>query len=59
MKEKPDWFAKYQQEKENRMKKILPGKALAKDFMKPRGLTPDQVAKEIGVVSARHMNEIV
>jgi addiction module HigA family antidote len=58
MKEKLSWFAKYQRQKENRMKKLLPGKALAKEFMKPRGLTPDQLAEEIGV-PARHMNEIV
>jgi antitoxin HigA-1 len=61
MKERLDWFKKYQQQKGKRMKKLLPGKTLAKDFMKPRGLTPDQVAKDIAVprVSARHMNEIV
>jgi antitoxin HigA-1 len=53
------------QQKENQMKKskkilhgILPGKVLAKDFMKPRGLTPDQVAKETGV-PVQHINEIV
>jgi plasmid maintenance system antidote protein VapI len=61
MKEKLDWFEKYQQQKEKRMKKLLPGKTLAKDFIEPRGLTPDQVAKDIVVpgVTARHMNEIV
>jgi len=34
MKEKLSWFAKYQQQKENQMKKLLPGKTLAKDFLK-------------------------
>jgi plasmid maintenance system antidote protein VapI len=62
MKKKLDWFEKYQQQKENRMKKLLPGKALAKHFMKGRrfNLTADQVAKDIAVpgVTARHMREI-
>lgn len=40
------------------MKKLLPGKTLAKEFLKPRGLTPEQVAKDISV-PARDMNEIV
>jgi addiction module HigA family antidote len=37
---------------------ILPGKVLEKDFMKPRGLTPDQVGHEIGV-PVRQISEIV
>src|SRR5260370_9742616 len=61
MKEKQDWFEKYQQQKEKRMKKLLPGKTFARDLMKPGGLTLDQVAKDIAVqgVTPRHMNEIV
>jgi antitoxin HigA-1 len=58
MKEKLSWFAKYQKQKENQMKKLLPGKTLAKEFLKPRGLTPDQLGHGIDV-PVRHINEIV
>ena len=40
------------------MKKLLPGKALAKEFLKPRCLTPDQLGHAIGV-PVRHIDEIV
>jgi addiction module HigA family antidote len=41
-----------------RLPPIHPGEVLLEDFMKPHGLTPYRVAKDIGV-PARRINQIV
>src|SRR6266404_22171 len=40
------------------LQSIFPGKVLANDFMKPRGLTLDQVANETGV-PGQYINDII